>query len=434
MKTRLTPHAGYPPREEQTSSRSELDPRVPGPARAYLRGMLLVLLLAIVSSVFDATIYRDSVILATLLLLFLLFYRLVVTFRCTVPVRALTLFGAVAVVLGQVLNTTEELAAFDHIPVLGSASAWNAFFDGLFGKFGVVSLFAALILAVIELSGARDGLEEKSRRLAAEIDERMAAERLLAAHRYHLEELVAERTADLEASQRALLAQERLAMLGEIMASVSHEMRNPLGTVRSSLFTLKTTGPNGDPERMARALERAERNVIRCDRIIEELLDLSRARDLDRRVTPLDGWLKSVLDTAGLPDAVGCDFDLRANVNIPIDRDKMRRALMNLITNSVQAFEESPGQRQQLVVSSTRDGDACRISITDTGPGMSEDVLRKLGTPLFSTRAFGVGLGVPVVRETVRGHGGELSYESEVGKGTTVTILLPVPSNGNAAN
>jgi len=388
--------------------------------------MLTVLLLAGLASALDSSLYRDSTVLAALLLLLGLFYRLMASFPCTRLARTLTLFGAVAIVFAQLLNTTEEIAAFAGMPILSRESFWNAFLDGFLGKTGIISVFAALVLAVIELNTAHNVLERKSARLATEIEERVEAQQALARHRDHLEDLVAERTAALEESQRARLAQERVAMLGQIMAAVSHEMRNPLGTVRSSLYTIKTGRERGDETRISRAIERAERNVSRCDRIIEELLDLSRARDIAPRDTPLDTWLTSVLKSAGIPETVGCDTDLQAGLSIAMDRGKMRRAVLNLINNSVQSFEDATDREHRLMITSIRDGERCRICISDTGPGMSKEILGNLGRPLFSTRAFGVGLGLPVVEETIRGHGGEVRYESEVGKGTRVTIDLPL--------
>lgn len=395
-------------------------------ARSYLGGIVLVFALAVVCTQIVAPIYRDGLLLATVLVVLLMFTHLMASYHCSLLAKTLTLAGATAVVCGQFLSTTEDIPALTNVPVLGNASAWNSFLDSVFILFGIISMFCALILAVVELGTARDALAAEGEALAAEMAERIEAQAALAAHRDNLEEIVARRTEELKESQRALLAKERLAMLGEIMASVSHEIRNPLGTVRSSLFTLKNGLDGSDRERLRRAIERGERNIIRCDRIIEELLDLSRAHEIVQRATTLDTWLTGVVSSAGIPAAVSCQTDLQPGVMVSLDREKMRRALMNLITNSMQSFEDDDGREHRLMVTSFARGTTCEIRITDTGTGMSPEVLNQVGTPLFSTRAFGVGLGVPVVQETVRGHGGELSFESEAGKGTTVIIELPL--------
>ena len=395
-------------------------------ARSYLGGIVLVFALVLVCTQISSPLYRDALLLATVLIVLLMFTRLMASYRCSLLVKSLTLAGAVGVVCGQFLSTTEDIPALVNIPVLGNASTWNGFLDAVFVTFGIIAMFCALILAVVELGAARDALEEEGEALAEEVAERIEAQAALAAHRDNLEEIVARRTAELQESQRALLAKERLAMLGEIMAAVSHEIRNPLGTVRSSLFTLKNGIDGVDRERLRRAIERGERNIIRCDRIIEELLDLSRAHEIEQRATTLDTWLTGVLSAAEIPPAVSCEVQLQPGVMVSLDREKMRRALMNLINNSVQSFEDDAGREHRLLVTSFARGTTCEIRITDTGPGMSREVLNQVGTPLFSTRAFGVGLGVPVVQETVRGHGGELSFESEAGKGTTVIIELPL--------
>lgn len=388
-------------------------------ARSYMGGIALVFVLVLVCTQITSALYRDALLLATVLIVLLMFTHLMASYRCSLVVKALTLLGALGVVCGQFLSTTEDVAVLANVPVLGNASAWNGYLDAVFVTFGILGMFCALILAVVELGAARDALAE-------EVAERVEAQAALAAHRDNLEEIVARRTAELQESQRALLVQERLAMLGEIMAAVSHEIRNPLGTVRSSLFTLKNGLDGADRERLHRAIERGERNIIRCDRIIEELLELSRAHEIEQRATTLDTWLSGVLSAAEIPPAVSCEVRLQPGVMVSLDREKMRRALMNLINNSVQSFEDDAGREHRLMVTSFARGTTCEIRITDTGPGMSREVLNQVGTPLFSTRAFGVGLGVPVVQETVRGHGGELSFESEAGKGTTVIIELPL--------
>ncbi len=395
-------------------------------ARAYLGGILLVFSLALVCTQITSSLYRDALLLATVLIVLLMFSRLMASYHCSMLVKALTLAGAVGVVCGQFLSTTEDIPALVNVPVLGNASVWNGYLDAVFVTLGIIAMFCALILAVVELGAARDALAAEGEALAAEVAERIEAQAALAAHRDNLEEIVARRTAELQESQRALLAKERLAMLGEIMAAVSHEIRNPLGTVRSSLFTLKNGLDGVDRERLRRAIERGERNIIRCDRIIEELLDLSRAHEIEQRATTLDTWLTGVLCAAEIPSAVSCEVQLQPGVMVSLDREKMRRALMNLITNSVQSFDDNADREHHLLVTSFARGTTCEIRITDTGSGMSKEVLNQVGTPLFSTRAFGVGLGVPVVQETVRGHGGELSFESETGKGTTVIIELPL--------
>lgn len=395
-------------------------------ARSYMGGIAVVLGLVLLCTQIGNAFYRDGLLLITVLLVLLMFTRLMGSYRCSMAVKVMTLAGSASVVFGQFLSTTEEIPALATVPILGNTSIWNGYLDSVFVTFGIVGMFCALILAVVELGAARDALAEEGAMLAAEVAERMEAQRLLAAHRDNLEEIVARRTEELQESQRALLAKERLAMLGEIMAAVSHEVRNPLGTVRSSLFTIKN-GLNGtDRERIYRAIERGERNIIRCDRIIEELLDLSRAHEIEQRATTLDTWLSGVLSGAGIPSDVSCEIRLQPGVMVSLDREKMRRALMNLINNSVQSFEEDTGREHRLLVTSLARGTTCEIRISDTGSGMSKEVLNQVGTPLFSTRAFGVGLGVPVVQETVRGHGGELSFESESGKGTTAIIELPL--------
>jgi signal transduction histidine kinase len=115
-------------------------------------------------------------------------------------------------------------------------------------------------------------------------------------YRSQLEALVGQRTRELEQAQAELVRRERLAVLGQLTATVSHEIRNPLGTVRNSIFSAREGLERGQDERAQRALALADRNVRRCDAIITDLLDLTRKRELHTRQTPIDTWLGGLLD------------------------------------------------------------------------------------------------------------------------------------------
>jgi PAS domain S-box-containing protein len=266
-----------------------------------------------------------------------------------------------------------------------------------------------------------------------DITDRIEAERLirdsmeaLARHQEHLEALVRERTAALEQAQADLIQKERLATLGQLIGTVSHEIRNPLGTIRGSVFSIGQMLKKQDYSRINPVLDRAERNIIRCDRIIEELLDFTRTRKLDRQSTALNAWLKDLLEDLLPSDGIEYAWNLAADTIVSIDREQFRRAIVNLVNNAAQAMEEENSSGKMLRITTAHTDREVEIEIIDQGPGIPPEHMEKIFEPLFSTKGFGVGLGVPIIRDIIEAHGGRIAYESTVGQGTTVRIWLPV--------
>ena len=259
-----------------------------------------------------------------------------------------------------------------------------------------------------------------------DITERMRAEQELQNYREHLEELVDQRTHELHTAQDQLIQTERLAALGQLTATVAHEIRNPLGTIRNSVFSIGDAIAREQPERATRALSLADRNIKRCDRIIQDLLDFSRKRELHFNVLEFDAWLLNLINEISVPEGVELSHTLSASVQASFDCEHVRRALVNVIQNAFQALEDiSQGQRH-VHVTTQATGQGLEIQVMDTGPGIPEEIMEKIFEPLFSTKTFGVGLGVPIIKSIMEEHGGRVHYSSHVGQGTTVTLCLPL--------
>ena len=257
-----------------------------------------------------------------------------------------------------------------------------------------------------------------------DISERRRVEQELNRYQEHLEHLVETRTAELETAQEELLRSERLAVLGQLTATVSHELRNPLGTIRSSFFAIEEQ-VRGKGLGVERALERVERNIRRCDGIIAELLDYARVTPLRRQATNLDHWVERLLAEQALPAGVELVLRLNGGAEVAIDRERMQRCVTNVVTNAVQAMQEG-GPEGRLTVETARQSGRLEVQFRDTGPGIPPDHLDRLFEPLYSTKSFGVGLGLPIVRQIMEQHNGGVEIQSEPGQGTVVTLWLPL--------
>ena len=264
-----------------------------------------------------------------------------------------------------------------------------------------------------------------------DISERKKVEAELAQYRDNLEELVKEKTHELHNAQDELVRKERLATLGQLTATVGHELRNPLGAMRPSLYIIEKKTQEINDEKLQSAVERINRNISRCDRIIDELLDFTRITGLSLSKANFDEWLNSLIQEQNIHDDIKLDWqpglgDYVAN----IDFDRVRRAVINVIENGGHAMLKDDDINHviadaRLTIRTFQDNERINIQVTDTGSGIPEDVLPQIFTPLYSTKGFGVGLGMPTVKQILEQHSGGIEIDTCVGKGTTVTLWLP---------
>jgi signal transduction histidine kinase len=276
---------------------------------------------------------------------------------------------------------------------------------------------------------AENLLEQKSLELYVANEELARANRAVMAVNEELERRVEARTAELRVAQDELLKRERLSILGQLTATVAHELRNPMSAIKNTLFSIKeivaARGVN-----LERPLGRMERSIERCNRIIADLLDYTKTRELRRSLQPLDAWLDETLAEQRLPDAVVLHRALASGDGlVSLDVDRFRQVVVNLVDNAAQAMTDPAGgagaaEKRISIRTRTVDG-RIELVVEDTGPGIRPENLPKVFEPLFSTKSFGTGLGLPTVKQIVEQHGGTIAIESELGVGTRVVILLP---------
>lgn len=234
----------------------------------------------------------------------------------------------------------------------------------------------------------------------------------------------------LDASMRELLwardqvAREALARAREIelMSSrLSHELKNPLGAIKALVqLSSRSTSEVEVRER----LDVVESEVERMSAILQDYLTFSRPLESphfeSRALAPIVDDVLSVLEARA--QAAGVHLLRKGRVEAQVDERRMKEALVNLVANAIEA--SSAGGSVEVVLS--EHDDKAVVSVCDKGRGMSAGVLARLGTPFFTTREQGHGLGVLIARSVFTQHGGTLLYSSSLGKGTTAIGTLPV--------
>ncbi len=233
----------------------------------------------------------------------------------------------------------------------------------------------------------------------------------------------------LKAAQDQVIHSERLATVGAVVARVSHEIRNPLTTIGGFARTLGAH-PD-DTDRVARNANIIVDEVEKLEALLKEMLDFTSPRPPALEPTDLNGLL-GALATVHRDDLTERNVSLALELapglpRVLTDRNQMHRVFLNLWQNALQAMEESPvGHRNKLIVQTWPDGATVKIAFTDTGVGISPDVLPNIFTPFFTTKQRGTGLGLAVAKKIIDDHRGSIHVLSEQGAGTTIVVVLPV--------
>jgi PAS domain S-box-containing protein len=239
-----------------------------------------------------------------------------------------------------------------------------------------------------------------------------------------LELKVKQRTRELMEAQNKLLKSERLAAIGEIAAMVGHDLRNPLTGIANAAYYLKMKTGSKMDKKTKEMLNLLEEDVGYSNKIINDLLEYSREIQLELTETTPKIITKEALSLVKIPENIHVVDSTQTEPKIKIDREKMKRAFVNIIKN---AFDAMP-KGGTLTIKSGKTDSSLKIAFMDTGAGMRKEILDKVFIPLFTTKARGMGFGLAICKRFVEAHGGHISVESSVGKGTTFTVTIPVQS------
>jgi PAS domain S-box-containing protein len=236
-----------------------------------------------------------------------------------------------------------------------------------------------------------------------------------------LEEKVEDRTRELQKAQAQLMKSERLAAIGELAGMVGHDLRNPLTGIAGAAYYLKTRLRSKGDTRVLEMLSLIEDNIKCSDKIIGDLLEYSREIRLDVSDTDPRSLVQEALSSVQVPRNLRVVNRTGERTRLRVDREKMRRVFVNIIRN---AFEAMP-KGGTLTIESEDLSDSVAFSFSDTGVGMSRETLSKVWSPLFTTKAKGMGFGLSICRRLVEAHGGKIRATSKIGEGTTFTVTMP---------
>jgi len=258
--------------------------------------------------------------------------------------------------------------------------------------------------------------------VAHDITERKKSHQQLVYYNEKLEEMVTERTHELQDAQEKLVRQEKLALLGQVAGGVGHELRNPLTIIKNSAYFLRLVQPDAN-EKIKEHLGIIDAEIRTAEKIITELLDFSRIKSVDPEPFSVSALLQAMQDRFPAPAAVILALDLPPDLpRLYVDPEQMIRVLGNLALNAYQAMPAGGS----LTISAHPQGEFVAIAVTDTGVGIPSENMPKLFEPLFTTKAKGIGLGLVVSRKLIEANHGWLEVHSQVGIGTTFSLFLPV--------
>jgi signal transduction histidine kinase len=214
---------------------------------------------------------------------------------------------------------------------------------------------------------------------------------------------------------------ERLKAIEQLAAMVGHDLRNPLTGISNATYYLRMKiGSAWDPK-VDEMLDLIDKDVEYSNKIVNDLLDYSRVITLELTETNPKALLNEALALVRVPENVQVEDFTRDKPRMKVDADKMTRAFVNVIANALDAMPDGG----KLTVKSKKSGGKVEIAFADTGAGIPKETLERLFIPLFTTKARGMGFGLAICKRIIAAHGGKISVESTLGKGTTFTLIIP---------
>jgi len=242
-----------------------------------------------------------------------------------------------------------------------------------------------------------------------------------------LESKVSQGAEQLEAAQKQLVQYERMAAMGRMATSLSHELRNIFAEIQASLYNLRTK-MNRECPQSAGSLKGIEDSINHANETLSSVLRFSYPKKLILSDVDINYLLESILSFPHIQSQikesrieVAKDFDLQLP-HLKADGIQLREAILNLVSNAIQSMPEGG----KLAIFTDKDQSSVRIKVVDTGIGMSKEVQSNLFTPFYTTKSLGLGLGLCITKTIIQEHAGSIQIFSEPGRGATFMVTLPV--------
>jgi len=226
----------------------------------------------------------------------------------------------------------------------------------------------------------------------------------------------------LAETQEELLRKEKLAMLGQLAGGVGHELRNPLGVMKNSVYYLEMILP--EDARARKHLGILDREVGTANRIVSDLLEFARMKSASRSVIDLKVVVTDLLERLPVPETVAVVWGMPDGLSrVSADRLHVEQILTNLITNAVQAMPDGG----TLTIAGVEEPTGVVLSVTDTGIAIRPEDLPKIFQPLFTTKHKGIGLGLAVARDLADANRAVISVDSTLGVGSRFAVRFERP-------
>jgi len=222
-----------------------------------------------------------------------------------------------------------------------------------------------------------------------------------------------------------LVKAERLASIGELAGQIGHDLRNPLSGIKNSVYLLKKNSNRLTELERNKILETMNIAVEDSDRIVTSLVEYSSELILEPGHCTPKSLILNALSKIQVPDRINIVNQITDELKFYSDTRKIEKMLAHIIKNAMEAIPEK-GDIQ--IISQTRDSNV-EISVSDSGTGIPERILPKIFSPLVTTKAKGMGMNLALCKRIAEAHGGKITVESEVGKGTKFTIMLPTKTS-----
>jgi signal transduction histidine kinase len=235
-----------------------------------------------------------------------------------------------------------------------------------------------------------------------------------------LEDKVRARSEELINISRKLNRSEKLAFMGRLAGSVTHELKNPLAVLKNAIYVLGTKLKDSDDEKVSHYIKVIEKEIMLVDSIIEDIMGFAKTKAPELEETDLADIINRIVSNINAPDTVRIQIDFREAPEVKIDSRQISHAFVNIINNAIIAMNGNGTLTFRIYPAG---GEVC-VEISDTGPGIPAEHRDLIFEPLYSSKPKGTGLGLPIAKMMIENSNGRIEFDSGLEKGTVFRIYF----------